>query len=81
MTKNFLIKIGNFSKFADCITDSVRPVQQYSRHLVGIIKHFFKCHFNTLCHPIFLLYAIIDHFLNFDQFILIKNFIYGKENR
>ena len=32
------MKISNFSKFADYITDSVKPVQHNSRHLVGIIS-------------------------------------------
>ena len=67
-----LIKISNFSKFVEYI----RPVQQNSRHLVGIID---KINFNTLCPPIFLPYAIIYHFLNFYRFIFIKNFIYGKK--
>ena len=34
-----MIKISNFSKFAEYITDSVRPVKQNSRHWVRI-KHF-----------------------------------------
>ena len=31
------MKISDISKFEECITDSVRPVQQKSRHSVGII--------------------------------------------
>ena len=34
----FLIKMSNFSKFAEHIMNIVRPVQQNSRHLVGIIN-------------------------------------------
>ena len=76
------MKISNFSKFADYITDNVRPVQQNSRHLVGIISKIWKkIHSYTLCLPIFYPFAIIYYFLNFDKFILIKNFIYGEKNR
>ena len=32
------MKTSNFSKFADYIIDSVRPVQQNSRHLLDIIN-------------------------------------------
>ena len=40
------IKISNFSKFAEYISDSVRPVQQDSRHLVGWPSHIpSKCHY------------------------------------
>ena len=77
-----MIKISNASKFAEYITDSVRPVQQNSRHLVRIVDKFEKkFNFNTLCLPLFLTYAIICHFLNFDRFVLILNFIYGEKNR
>ena len=75
-----LIKISNFSKFADYITDSVRLVWQNSRYLVGIInKKHLKIDFNTLCLPIFIPYAIIYQFLNFDRFILLKSLIYGEK--
>ena len=50
---------------------NVRPVQQNSRHSI-IYKKFLKNNVNTLCLPLFLLYAIIHHFLNFDWFILIR---------
>ena len=75
-----LIKISNFSKFIEYITDSVRPVQLKSRHLVGIIsKVFKKFHFNTLFLPLLLPFVIIYHSLSVDRFILIQNFIYGEK--
>ena len=38
MIKKILIKINDFTKFVEYITDSVRSVQQNSRHSVGIIN-------------------------------------------
>ena len=49
--------------------------------MVLLIKNINKFLFNALCLPLFLLYVIIYHFLNFDRFILIQNFIYVEKNR
>ena len=38
LKNNLRILISNFSKFTEYITDSVRPVQQKSRSLLGIIN-------------------------------------------
>ena len=79
---DIFLKMSNFGKFADCITDNVRLVQQNSRHLVGIINKIWKKnYFNELCLLIFLPYDIIYRFLNFKRFILIKNVIYGEKYR
>ena len=32
-----LVKMSNFSKFAEYITESVRPVQQNLRHLIVLL--------------------------------------------
>ena len=63
--------MSNFSIFADYITDSVRPVKQNSSHSRVLLKNIFL--------SLFVYYAIIYHFLNFDRFILIQIFIYGEK--
>ena len=35
------MKISNLNKFTEYITDRVKPIQQNSRHLLGIINKFF----------------------------------------
>ena len=66
--KQFGLKISNFSKFSDYITDSVRPVQQISKVSVDIINNIFKTFY--LMHYVFpyffhmLLFIISEIFTN-----------------
>ena len=72
--EKMFIKTSNFRKFSDYITDSVRPVQQSSRHLVGIIdKIFSKISFlYTMPYPILSTF----YYLSFPKFLSI--YFYSK---